>query len=301
MNITHCIHQVRKCCNRLSYACILFLCVSSGASADNARDWMNLPNDLNIVFGYYAPINVDAPGVNIDADTFLFRYGYTFAIDGRTSAIQIVQPYTRMSATPDNARFPGSFINENPGDTQIVFAHNIFGGPSLSKSEFRKWTPGPFLTGAFWLTVPDGQYDSNKILNSGANRWVFKPELASGYPIGPVWLELNTWATFYTDNDDYSGNNTLSQRPSYAAEGHVSYTLSPELWISLDSSWAGGGETKINGVVQDDRNNNVMLGTSIGFQLSPQFGGMVAYSNIVEHREYSADVDGWTFRLQYAW
>jgi len=301
MNITHCLRLARNCCRHMAYVCFLFLCVSSGASADNARDWMNLPKDLNIVFGYYAPMNVDAPGVNIDADTFLFRYGYTFSIAGRTSAIQIVQPYTRLSASPDNARLPVNFINENPGDTQIVFVHNIFGSPALSASEFRRWKPGPYLSGAFWLTVPDGQYDNNSVLNAGANRWAFKPELASGYPVGPVWLELNGWAVFYTDNDDYLGNNTLSQRPSYTAEGHISYSLSPELWLSVDSAWTGGGETKVNGILQDDEKRNVMLGASFGFQVTPQFGGMVAWTNLVDRREGSPDVDGWTFRLQYAW
>ncbi|HFZ8995806.1 TPA: transporter [Citrobacter freundii] len=271
------------------------------ALADNARDWQNLPKDINLAFGYYDSMNVDAPGADVDADVFLFRYAHTFDIDGRITAIQIIQPYTRLSASLDNAPHLGNFENESLGDTQIVFAHGLFGNPALSTSDFMRWTPEPFLTAAMWLTVPDGQYDKHQVLNSGANRWVFKPELAFGYPIGPVWLELNSWVSFYTDNDDYLGNNTLSQRPQYAGEGHISYTLSPALWVSLDGTWSGGGETKVNGAVQDNEQNNVILGTTLGFQLSPQFGGMIAWSDTVQHKTDSPDIDGWTFRLQYAW
>jgi len=274
---------------------------SGAALADNARDWQNLPKDINLAFGYYDTMNVDAPGVNVDADVFLFRYARSFDIDGRISAVQIIQPYTRLSASLEDLPHLGNFENESLGDTQIIFAHGLLGNPALSVSEFQRWKPEPFLTAAMWLTVPDGQYDKHQALNSGANRWAFKPELASGYPVGPVWLELNSWVSFYTDNDEYLGDNTLSQRPQYAAEGHISYTLSPAAWFSLDGTWSGGGETKVNGDLEDNEQNNVIVGTTLGFQLTPQFGGLIAWSDTVQHNPDSPDVDGWTFRLQYVW
>lgn len=296
----------RKKISSLSVAVLplaaLFSLIPHVAQADNARDWQNLPKDINLAFGYYNTMNVDAPGASVDADIFLFRYARTFSVDGRITAVQIIQPYARLSASLDKASRLGNFDKESMGDTQIVFAHGLTGNPALSVSEFSHWTPEPFVTAAMWLTVPDGQYDKHKALNIGANRWVFKPELASGYPVGPLWLELNGWASFYTDNDDYlGGSNTLSQRPLYAAEGHISYTFSPALWLSVDGTWSGGGETKVNGVVQDNAQNNVLMGATVGFQLSPQFGGMIAWSDTVEHKPDSPDIDGWTFRLQYAW
>lgn len=294
-------NKITKSSTLIAAAFSLFALYPLNALADNARDWQNMPKDLNIAFGYYDTMNVNAPGANVDADLFLFRYARSFDIDGRSSAFQIIQPYARLSASLDNAPKLGSFVNEAMGDTQIVFAHGLFGNPALSASEFRQWTPEPFMSVAMWLTVPDGQYDKNQALNAGANRWGFKPELAFGYPVGPVWLELNTWVNLYTDNKDYLGDNRYSQRPQYAAESHISYTLAPGMWISFDSTWSGGGETKVNNVVQDNAQNNVMLGASMGFQLSPQFGGLIAWSDTVEHKPDSADMDGWTFRLQYAW
>jgi hypothetical protein len=280
------------------------------AQADNARDWQNLPTDLNMIFGYYNLIDTNTPidtslpidGLSLNADLYILRYARSFGMDGRNSAIQIIQPYADVSASFDNARFfDGTRHDGGVGDTQLVFVHNLFGGPALSKEEFASWKPVTFLTGAFWLTTPTGDYDKKQILNIGANRWVFKPELAFGTPIGPTWLEFNTYVSLYGDNDDYLGDNKLEQKPLYAVEGHYSYSFNRALWASLDATYNKGGETKINGVNQDNQQQNTLVGASLGFMLSPQFGGLIAYSDTVSERTGSPDVNTWTLRLQYAW
>ncbi|MBE4965101.1 transporter [Enterobacter cloacae] len=278
--------------------------------ADNARDWQNLPKDTNLIFGYYNNVhtntsldgNLPADGASVDADVYVLRYAHSFDIDGRVSAIQVIQPYASVTASLDNANYlTGSLNHENLGDTQVVFAHNLFGGPALSVEEFKRWQPEMFLTGALWLTLPTGDYDSDNAINIGANRWAFKPELAFGVPLGPTWLELNSWVSFFTDNNDYQQNSRLEQRPLYTLEGHWSYTLSPALWLSLDSSWTKGGETRVDGTLQDDEQENVLLGGSLGFMLSPRFGGMIAYTDTTHQRDGSPDVTTWSFRLQYLW
>lgn len=278
--------------------------------ADNARDWQNTPIDLNMVFGYYNLIDTNTPidtslpidGLSLNANVYIFRYARSFAIDGRNSAIQFLQPYADLSASFDNSRFfQGTKHNSGMGDSQIVFAHNFFGGPALTVQEFANWKPETFFSGAAFVTVPTGDYDKNKVINIGANRWVFRPELAFGTPIGPTWLEFNTYASLYGDNNDYQGDNKLEQRPLYTVEGHYSYTINRALWVSLDATYARGGETKINGDWQDNKQENSLAGASLGFMLSPQFGGLVAYSDTVSQRTGSPDVNVWTFRLQYVW
>ncbi|MNE20652.1 hypothetical protein D3C81_893840 [compost metagenome] len=280
------------------------------AQADNARDWQNLPIDLNMVFGYYNLIDTNTPidtslpidGLSLNADLYILRLARSFGIDGRNSAIQLIQPYADVSASFDDARFfDGTKHNGGMGDVQLVFAHNLFGGPALTQEEFATWQPETFLTGGLWLTAPTGDYDKKRIINIGANRWVFKPELAFGTPIGPTWLEVNTYVSLYGDNDDYQGDNKLEQKPLYAVEGHYSYTFNRALWASLDATYNKGGETRINGVNQDNQQENTLLGASLGFMLSPQFGGLIAYSDTVSERTGSPDVNTWTLRLQYVW
>lgn len=111
-----------------------------------------------------------------------------------------------------------------------------------------------------------------------------KPEIGCGTPIGPTWLEINTWVSLFGDNDDYLGNSKLEQKPLYGVEGHYRYTINRALWASLDATYSAGGETKIDGIGQDNQQENVLLGASMGFMLSPQFGGMVAYTDTVSER-----------------
>lgn len=214
---------------------------SVAVHADNARDWQNLPTDLNMIFGYYnridsnTPIDTSLPidGLSLKGDLYLLRYARSFAVDGRNSAIQIIQPYADVSASFDNARFfDGTKHNGGTGDTQVVLVHNVFGGPALNQEQFANWQPETFLTGALWVTTPTGDYDKNRVINIGANRWVFKPELAFGTPIGPTWLELNTYVSLFGDNDDYLGDNKLEQKALFAIEGHYSYTFNRALWAS---------------------------------------------------------------------
>ncbi|NWA02649.1 transporter [Pseudomonas gingeri] len=280
------------------------------AHADNARDWQNIPIDLNMVFGYYNRIDTNTPidtslpldGLSLNADLYILRLARSFSVDGRNSAIQLVQPYADVSASFDNAQFfTGTKRNGGMGDTQIVLAHNLFGGPALTQQEFANWTPETFLTGALWITTPTGDYDKNRVINIGSNRWAFKPELGFGTPIGPTWLEINTWISLFGDNKDYHGDSKLEQKPLYAIEGHYSYTINRALWASLDATYSRGGETKIDGDWQDNKQENALLGASFGFMLSPQFGGMVAYTDTISERKGSPDVNTWTLRLQYAW
>jgi len=280
------------------------------ADADNARDWQNMPQDLDLVFGYYSHVeantsldtSVPIDGSTIKADVYILRYAHSFAIDGRSSGFQILQPYADIRATLDDAMMlDGEHKRHGMGDTQFILVHNLFGAPALSREEFAKWQPETFLSAAFWLTAPTGDYDKDRLINIGANRWVFKPELAFGKPIGPTWIEVNTWVSLYTNNDDYLGNQTLAQRPQWAIEGHYSYNFNQALWASIDTTWSVGGETKIDGAPQDNRQNNNLLGATIGFQLSPEFGGLIAYSDTVQKRSYSPDVSNWTVRFQYVW
>lgn len=297
------------CCTRYLTAVTLVTAPLS-VYADNARDWQNTPIDLNMAFGYYNLIDTNTPidtalpidGLSLNANVYIARFARSFALGGRNAAVQILQPYADLEASFDNGQFfSGTQKNGGRGDTQLIFASNIFGGPALTAEEFATWKPGTFLSGAVTLITPTGDYDKKQIINIGANRWVVKPELAFGTPIGPTWLEFNTYVSLFGKNDDYLVDNKLEQKPLYAIEGHYSYTINRALWVSLDTTYSTGGETKINGTNQDNKQENVLAGASMGFMLTPQFGGLVAYSDTVSERTGSPDVNTWTVRLQYVW
>lgn len=241
-------------------------------------------------------------GLSVDADIYILRLARSFNLAGRNAAFQVLIPYADGTAKLDNSVLSdGGKHNDGMGDITAVFASNIFGGPAVTKEEFSSWQPETFLSYALYVTAPTGDYDKDQIINIGANRWAVKPELAFGTPIGPTWLEFNTYVSFYGDNDDYIGSNKLEQRPMATLEGHYSYTINRALWVSLDASYARGGETKVNGVAQDNEQENKLLGASMGFMLSPNFGGLVAYTDTLSPQSDAADINTWTVRMQYVW
>jgi len=118
------------------------------------------------------------------------------------------------------------------------------------------------------VTAPLGQYDSNKLLNVGTNRWSFKPEIGVSKAWGPLILELIPAITFFTTNDDFLGGNSLAQAPIYSVQGHLIYEFFPAFWASFDTTYYTGGLTSINGREEGREPSNVRLGLTGALSLS---------------------------------
>ena len=109
------------------------------------------------------------------------------------------------------------------GDPRFRFSTLLYGGPALSLEEFRDYTPDWIIGVSLEATVPFSQYDSEKLLNVGTNRWSFKPAFGVSKTIEPVTLELAAGVRFYTDNNDFLGGKTLEVEPAllHAIPSHL--------------------------------------------------------------------------------
>lgn len=207
-----------------------FLAFSPPSKADNAHDWQSIPIDTPLFFTYYLNTDSKTKDTQVTFDTALFRLSYAFDMgNGRVGSLQILQPFSHIDASfQGNA--PGTVRNGN-GDTDIGLAANVFGGPALTREQFARWTPETFLTAAFWVTAPTGRYDENSLLNTGENRWGFKPLLAFGHPFGQNWIEINAWAKFFTDNNHCAAHSTLKEKHRLGLEAHLSRNFTPSFWL----------------------------------------------------------------------
>jgi len=113
------------------------------------------------------------------------------------------------------------------------------------------------------VSVPLGQYDSDKLVNIGTNRWSAKPELGISKAWGPLTLELAAGVTFYTDNDDFLGGRTREQDPLYSVQGHVIYGFQSGIRVALDGTYYTGGRTTVDGVRGNDRQENSRVGATV--------------------------------------
>jgi hypothetical protein len=156
-------------------------------------------------------------------------------------------PYAWLSGSAKVAGKPEDREVSGLGDPQARFSYLFYGAPALSVEEFADYQSDLILGASIAVTAPLGQYDSDKVVNIGTNRWSFKPEIGISKTWGPVTLELAPSATFYTDNNDFLGK-TLQRDPLYAVQGHLIYHTRHGLWAALDATYYGGGRKTIDGV-----------------------------------------------------
>jgi hypothetical protein len=113
------------------------------------------------------------------------------------------------------------------------------------------------------VTTPWGQYYPDKLINVGTNRWSFRPEIGVSKALGRWIAEGAAAATFFTTNDEfYPGTNTREQGPLYSLQGHLVYNVRPRMWTAFNVTYYAGGRTTVNGVRNDDLQQNWRYGAT---------------------------------------
>jgi len=156
-------------------------------------------------------------------------------------------------------------------DSVYRFSVNLKGGPAMSAPEFVEWRQKTLLGISLKVVAPTGQYVPVRLINWGANRWAFKPELGYSHRwrnwildgSGAVWL-FTTNRQFYNP----SGPVPRSQSPLVVFESHLSYDIKRFLWFSLDGNFWYGGATSLSGVANPNtRQTGSRLGITGSFPL----------------------------------
>ena len=139
----------------------------------------------------------------------------------------------------------------------------LHGAPALSLAEFSDYTPDLIVGASLAVTIPLGQYDADKLVNVGTNRWSVKPELGVSKTLGLFTLELAGSVTFYTDNNDFLGGRTLEKDPLYAVQAHGIYQTRWGVWAAVDVTYYIGGRSTIDGERAERPNLRVGLTVAI--------------------------------------
>ena len=125
---------------------------------------------------------------------------------------------------------------------------NFVGAPALPLSEYRNYSQNLIVGASFQVYMPLSQYDPEKLVNIGTNRFTFKPELGISKAFGRLSLELATGIAFFTANDDFYGGKTRSQAPITSIQGHAVYGFKGGIWVAFDANFYWGGRTTVDGV-----------------------------------------------------
>src|SRR4030095_16054600 len=119
-------------------------------------------------------------------------YVRTLGVADNSASLSFVVGYARGSLEGD---LLGEHVNtprSGLADPRVRLAVNLLGNPALTMREFARTPTPPFTLGASLIVIlPLGQYNSERLINVGSNRWGFNPELGSRWTIKRWTLETD--------------------------------------------------------------------------------------------------------------
>jgi len=199
----------------------------------------------------------------------ILSYYHSFGFFGRSANVAVALPY-------GYGHFEGSVYDSATrisrsglADSRVRFSVNLHGGPAMKLPDFVKYRERTIIGASITVVVPIGQYDPARLINPGANRWAFKPEIGFGRRRGHWALDAyaGTWI-FSPNSQFFPGNTYRHQNPIASFEFHLGYYVKPKMWVSFDSNFWAGGSTVSNGVANNDAARNSRLGGTVAIPIT---------------------------------
>jgi len=265
------------------------LVVNSQAQDLEPRILASIPTGANIAIASYGHssgnilLDNSAPveGLNADLNNAVFAYVRSFKLFNKLTKFDVVIPYSFAEFNATLNQIDTSTSRNGFGDPLFRISMLLVGSPPLKPSEFIKHDHASFKLGVFFtVRAPLGQYNPDKLINLGTNRWGFKTGVAGSYTIRKKLIfeaHLNSW--FYTKNTDFFVGNTSKQEPIYGMQFHTGYVLNPKIWFAVSIGKNYGGKVEINGIEQEIKQNNSRYGLVFSYRLSRRHSLKAAYTN----------------------
>ena len=282
--------------------CLLILASGPAFTQDlEPRRWTPLPPGLNVIGAgivgtegnvFFDPA-LQIENAEMDATSAAVSYVRSFSLGGRLARFDVVVPWQNVTWSGILEGQPASATRVGLSDPTMRVSVILAGGapdPTASSNTV--------VGAAIAVTVPLGEYQEDKLLNLGQNRYVLRPQIGFVHTRGQWSYELTGSGFFYTDNDEFFGGVTRKQDPLYAVQGHLIYSLKkPGYWTSLSAGYGGNGQSIINGNRADDSKRLFLSALSFGMPLGNRQGLKFAYIRGRTNTKNGSDTDS----LALAW
>jgi hypothetical protein len=241
-------------------------------------------------------------GVESKIDYLQVTYQRSLSLFGRFASAQLSLPYADGIT---EGTVGGEFLQRKTTgltDARFRLAMNLIGAPAMDAEGFQalRASPRTIVGASLLLQAPTGDYESDKLLNLGTNRWSVKPAIGMIVPLRPTWLfeiEVGTW--FFGDNDDFLGE-TREQDPIVSVEMHLVKRIRPGFWMSLDANYYEGGDTRVGDDFNDDLQRNSRAGLTVVFPVKGRHALRGSFSTGVSTRS-GGDFEMYSLSYLYAW
>jgi hypothetical protein len=261
-------------------------------------------NDGELLFEGTVPIENASGRLSVPS----LSYYRSFALLGRSANVLVGVPYGVGTFQGDVFEERRSVHRSGLFDAALRVSVNLAGGPALSLEQMRSWRQKGVVGLSLKVVAPTGQYDPTKLINLGANRWSFKPELGFSRRFGHVVVDAYAAVWLFTENPEFfsrnayfAGTRSQTQDPVAAVETHVSYDVRPRLWFSLDGNFWRGGRTSVDGVENPATlQQNSRIGATFSFPLTRHQTAKVSYAQGAYIR-FGGDYRIVSLAWQYSW
>ena len=304
----------------------------ANAQDDGARTYWKGRAGTNAMSFQYLNMNLQAsdtvqfdpshyiyPAADAEADIFVLSYARHMTLFNRPSILSAnlvggsVDVQFDTTITPPEFLPPGvvpgaTFSQSASGyaDPSVQLDVNLFGTPKLPAIfSYMNYEPTWTLDAAFMLGVPLGQYDADKVVNLGLNRFYGRLAFPFKYHFGVFSrgymssLEIVPSIWIFTENDDFMGQS-LQNDPMLQLEAHWTHDFTRHFYGSIDLLYRNGFQSEINDVKLGSDIKIGDLGFTLNFQVTDNVTVRTSFSSNVFG---DSDIETSMIRLQfvYAW
>jgi hypothetical protein len=226
--------------------------------------------------------------------------GQSLNVFGRTSQVLAVIPYAVADV---GAIVNGTQLTRHRSglaDSLVRFSTNIYGAPAMRRREFAKYRPKTIVGASISILTPTGQYDPNVLINLGANRWAFKPEIGVSRFVGLWEFEAAFGVWLYSRNSAFYGGTYRSQDPLGSVQAHIVRMLPHRMWAAFDGTFFSGGRTYTGMGVQANYQGDTRIGATLGIALNRRQAIRFAYFDGVTAR-IGTDIRSVSVAYQVIW
>ena len=107
---------------------------------------------------------------------------------GKSAKFDIIVPYAHSGERP-RLRYAARALRHRLRRPGVPLLDELLGAPALTAAEFKDYRQDLILGASLRIIAPLGQYDGDKLVNIGTNRWSFKPEIGCSKAFGRWTVE----------------------------------------------------------------------------------------------------------------
>jgi hypothetical protein len=237
---------------------------------------------------------------HVNASIAAVSFGQALDVFGRSGQVLAVLPYVFADVSGKVAGTEAARHRSGLADSTFRFAMNIYGAPAMRLQEFSTYHPKTLVGASLTVMAPTGQYDPNVLINIGANRWAFKPELGISRFQGKWEFEVALGAWLYTRNSNFYGGTFRTQDPLGSIQGHVVRLLPHRMWLALDGTFYTGGRSYAGNTIHADYAGNTRFGATLGIALTRRQALRFGYFDGAATR-VGTDISSFSVAYQVIW